>query len=459
MDVARLNFSHGTHDEHERNFHLIRKLSKQMGKPIGIIADLQGPKIRTGELAGEPLVLRRGGTLVITTHPLKGFDGRISTTYRRLHRDVKPGDRLLLDDGQLEVKVIQVKGRDIHCRVIYGGQLGAHKGINLPGIHVSEPSITRKDKDDAAFAASLGVDYFAISFVRKAADIDQLKALLKDLKHSVPVIAKIEKPEALDNIDPIISASDGIMVARGDLGVEMPQEKVPQIQKDLIGRCIQAGKPVITATQMLESMIREPVPTRAEVSDIVNAIYDGTGAVMLSGETAIGRYPVESIEMMARIAEEADVYVTEVKKKIFRRSGAIDGFEDAIGQAIQATTRYLPTRLIVCLTSSGFTAQHISSYRPEAPIIAVTQDECVEERMSLYWGVQSILINQTETIEAMIENIKKELQKRRMVREGDNIIITAGYPFGISGTTNMMQLVHIGPKRGVRHAVVKGKRG
>jgi pyruvate kinase len=459
LDVARLNFSHGTHEEHKRNFLLIRRLSKEMNKPIGIIADLQGPKIRTGELEKDPLVLRKGGVFIITTRPLKGYDNIISTTYQRLHRDVKPGDLILLDDGSMEVKVIEVKGRDIRCRVLYGGTLEAHKGINLPGVKISEPSLTKKDKDDAAFAAALGADYFAISFVRHARDILQLKSLLKDLKHPAPVIAKIEKPEALENIDDIIAATDSLMVARGDLGVEMPPEKVPQIQKDLIARCTEAGKPVITATQMLESMIHEPTPTRAEASDIVNAIYDGTGAVMLSGETAVGDYPVQSVKMMAAIAEEADVYVVEKQKKTFRRFKSIDSFEDAIGLATQMTARFLPTRLIVCFTSSGFTAQHISSYRPEVPIIAVTQHKQVETRVSLYWGVQSFLVTNFETVDAMIENVEEELLKRRMVRWGDSIIITAGYPLGISGTTNMMQLVRVGRRKHMREKAKRGKRG
>ncbi len=457
MDVARLNFSHGTHADHEHSFRLLRKLGRDMNKPIGIIADLQGPKIRTGELAGEPLRLRRGGELIITTRPMKGSGNIISTTYRRLPHDVRPGDRILLDDGSIAVRVQKVKGKDVHTRVLYGEQLGAHKGINLPGIEISEPSITAKDKNDAAFAASLGADYFAISFVRHPADVDKMKAFLNELRYSAPVIAKVEKPEALKNIDEIISAADGIMVARGDLGVEMPLEKVPQIQKDLIGRCIRTGKQAITATQMLESMMREPVPTRAEVSDVVNAIYDGTGAVMLSGETAIGKYPVQSVRMMADIAEEADEYLVKRGKKVMGRSVAIEDFEDAIGQAVQAAAQHLPTRLIVCFTSSGFTAQHISSYRPDAPILAVTQNEKVPERVSLYWGVQSILLSdQFTTIDEMIANVERELLQRKIVRRGDSIIITAGYPLGVSGTTNMMQLVRIGSKRTVRQ-MRKGK--
>ena len=442
MDVARLNFSHGTHDEHARRLKTIRQLGNKAGKPIGIIADLQGPKIRTGELAGAPLYLRKGEPLVITTRKIKGRDGAISSTYGRLHNDVKAGDRILLDDGSMEVTVLKVRGRDIHCRVIYGGGLGAHKGINLPGIKISAPSLTRKDMDDLRFAAELGVDYFAMSFVRRPEDIIRPKRLLKKLKADIPVIAKIEKPEALENIDDIISVADGIMIARGDLGVEMSPEKVPQIQKDLITRCNDEGKPVITATQMLESMIGQPTPTRAEASDVVNAIYDGTGAVMLSGETAIGDYPVQAVRMMARIADEADTHLKR-QKKIFRRSRPIDNFEDAIGQATETAARYLPTRLIVCFTTSGFTAQQVSSYRPEVPIIAATHNGAILPRMSLHWGVETILVRKADTIDSMIANVERELLKRRLVRKGENIIITAGYPLGEPGTTNIMQLICI----------------
>lgn len=450
MDMARLNFSHGTHAEHERNFTNVRKLSAALGRPIGIIGDLQGPKIRTGNLAGDPLELHKGDTLVITASDVKGADGRISTSYKRLHRDVKVGDRMLLDDGSLEVRVVKIEGRDIVCRVTHGGKLGAHKGINLPGIKVSEPTLTRKDKEDVAFAVKLGVDYLAMSFVRHPNDIRRLKKMLGRLEADIPVIAKIERPEAVQNIDDIISATDGIMIARGDLGVELLPEKVPQIQKDIITHCIRAGKPVITATQMLESMIKQPTPTRAEASDVVNAIYDGTDAVMLSGETAVGDYPVGAVKMMARIAGEADTYmmknVVEKSKKVIRRLGAKCGlsFEDAIGLATETTARFLSPRFIVCFTSSGFTALQVSSYRPDVPIIAATQNGEVIPRMCLYWGVQPILIKKVKTVDAMIGNVERELLKRRLVRNGDNIIITAGFPLGVPGTTNMMQLVRVG---------------
>ena len=463
MDVARLNFSHGTHAEHERNFRSIRRLSEKTGKPIGIIGDLQGPKMRTGELAGPPLELRRGGALVITTRKIKGARGKVSTTYGRLHKDVKAGDRILIRDGSIEVKVVRIEGRDVHCRVISGGTLEAHSGINLPGVEISEPSLTRKDKEDVRFAAGLGVDYLALSFVRRPDDVSKLKNFLKKLGVDIPVIAKIEKPEAVSNIDGIISASDGVMIARGDLGVEMPAEKVPQIQKDTILRCIKAGKLVITATQMLESMITQATPTRAEASDVVNAIYDGTSAVMLSGETAVGHNPVRTVMTMARITREADGYMAENaverQEKFVRRfePGGSSSFEEAIGMAVQTTAGYLGIPLIVCFTSSGFTAQQVSSSRPEASIIGATHHDRMLPRMSLYWGVQPIRTPEAETMDAMIESVERELLRRRMVRKGESIIITAGYPLGVSGTTNMMQLVRVGeqnkltgPKRGKR---------
>ncbi|GAB4351190.1 MAG: pyruvate kinase [Candidatus Abyssubacteria bacterium] len=451
MDVARLNFSHGTHESHKRSVGLIRRLAAELDTPVAVIADLQGPKVRTGELAGEPLRLKKDGELVITTRPIKGRDSIISTTYGHLHKDVAPGDRILLDDGSMEVRVKKVEGRDIRCRVVWGGVLGAHKGINLPGVKVSEHAPTRKDLEDARFAASLGVDYLALSFVRQPDDIARLKRYVNRLGADIPVIAKIEKPEALENIDSIIGVSDGIMIARGDLGVEMPPEKVPQIQKDLIARCIEAGKSVITATQMLESMIHQSTPTRAEASDVVNAIYDGTGAIMLSGETAIGKYPVNAVRMMARIAEEADTYVAEQQKKEFRHRQVIDSFEDAIGQATQTTSRHLPTRLIVCFTSSGFTALQVSSYRPAVPIIAATHSCELLPRMNLYWGVQPICIEKASTVDEMVARVERELLERKMVTAGDSIIITAGYPLAVPGTTNMMQLVRVR-----RHAQSKG---
>jgi len=320
--------------------------------------------------------------------------------------------------------------------------------MNLPGVKISEPSLTRKDRGDVELAAELGVDYLAMSFVRSPDDVVKLKRLLKKLGADIHVIAKIERPEALDHIDEIIAATDGIMIARGDLGVELPPEKVPRIQKDLIERCGKAGKPVITATQMLESMTTEATPTRAEVSDVANAIYDGSDAVMLSGETAVGSNPVRVVRMMARIAEEADTNkaksLSERGKTMVRRSVWNRNFETAIGHAVQMTAQILESRLIVCFTSSGFTALQVSSHRPNVAIVGATQHERVLPRMSLYWGVQPILTPATETIDEMIENVKRELLKLRLVRKGDSIIITAGYPLGVSGTTNMMQLVRIG---------------
>ncbi len=450
MDVARLNFSHGTHADHARNCRRIRRLGKIAGRFIGVIGDLQGPKIRVGELAGAPLDLRKGDRLTITTRKIKGSADTVSTAYGRLHRDVKPGDRILIKDGEIELKAVEVEGRDIRCRVVHGGKLTAHSGMNLPGVEVSEPSLTRKDREDVGFAVEMGVDYLALSFVRSPGDVVKLKRLLKKLGADIHVIAKIERPEAVANIDEIIQAADGIMIARGDLGVEMPPEKVPQIQKDIIARCINAGKPVITATQMLESMITRPTPTRAEASDVVNAIYDGSDAVMLSGETAVGANPVRVVRMMARIAKEADDHMAEnsaeITKRHARRMWKMRNFrfEDAIGRTVQTTAARLHVPLIVCFTSSGFTARQVSSFRPEISIIGATQHDSVLPRMSLYWGVRPIRTPKAETIDAMIENVERELLRRRMARKGENIIITAGYPLGVSGTTNMMQLVRVG---------------
>ncbi len=466
MDVARLNFSHGTHADHERNFRLIRRLGKKAGKPIGVIGDLQGPKIRAGELKGAPLNLRKGETLTITTRRVKGAGDTISTVYARLHLDVKAGDKILIKDGAIEVKVVEVTGRDIRCRVVYGGELTAHSGMNLPGVDISEPSLTRKDREDARFAVGLGVDYLAMSFVRRPDDVTKLKRALKKLGADIPVIAKIERPEAVTNIDAIIAAADGIMIARGDLGVEMPPEKTPQIQKDVIRLCMREGKPVITATQMLESMITRATPTRAEVSDVVNAIYDGSDAVMLSGETAVGANPARAVKMMARIAEEADEYMaeklTERTEGLRRRVGPASNchLEDAIGLAVHSSARFLRASLIVCFTSSGFTAQQVSCHRPDAPIIGATQHDEILPRMSLYWGVQPMRVPRAETVDAMIENVEAELLRRRIVRKGDNIIITAGYPLGVPGTTNMMQLIRVG-EHAAHSATVSnsGKRG
>ena len=448
MDVVRLNFSHGTHAEHGKRFRQIRRLSAKNGKQIGIIGDLQGPKIRIGELESTPLELRKGADLIITTQRIKGSGRRVSTSYGKLHRDVAPGDRIFLRDGSMAVRVVKIEDRDIHCRVIFGGTLTSQAGMNVPGVEISEPSLTRKDRKDVKFAAELGIDYLAMSFVRSPDDILKLKRLLKKLGANIHVIAKIERTEAVEHIDDIISVADGIMIARGDLGVEILPEKVPQIQKDIINRCIAAGKPVITATQMLESMITESTPTRAEASDVVNAIYDGTDAIMLSGETAMGTNPTRVVKMMARIAKEADNNITnnlvERRRTAISRLGTYRNFETAIGRAIETTARYLPTRLIVCFTSSGFTAVQASSHRPNVPIIAATQNESVLPRMTLYWGVQPILTPEAKTVDSMIENVERELSRRSLVQKGDSIIITAGYPLGVSGTTNMMQLVRIG---------------
>jgi pyruvate kinase len=461
LDLVRLNFSHGTRAEHELHFRRVKELGAKTGRPIGVIGDLQGPKIRIGELEDASIRLRKGADFTITTRKIIGSEHLVSTTYRRLHEDVGRGDRILVRDGAIELRVVEIDGRDVHCRVVFGGELTAHAGINLPGIQVSEPSLTRKDREDVRFAVGLGVDYLALSFVRSPADVLKLKRLLKKLGANIHVIAKIEKPEAVERIDGIISAADGIMIARGDLGVEMPPEKVPQIQKDIITRCTTASKPVITATQMLESMITKATPTRAEASDVVNAIYDGADAVMLSGETAVGANPARVIRMMARMAEEADGHMSnrrvERGRRLSDRVGKRRVFEAVVGNAVGTAANFLSVRLVVCFTSSGFTAMQVSSERPKATIIGATQHESILPRMSLYWGVEPMLTPAAETIDDMIENIERELLKKRMARKGDSIIVTTGYPLGVSGTTNMMQLVRVGDHP--THVAGKANRG
>jgi pyruvate kinase len=460
MNVARFNFSHGTHEEHAFRLKAIREAARKTGKNVSIMLDTKGPEIRLGYLERERITLETGKKVNLTVDNVRGNERVLPVTYPGLPRDVFPGDRILIADGLIELRVLDKTRKKVECEIVNGGEITSQKGINLPGVRISEPSLTRKDKVDVRFAVKLGVDYLAMSFVRRPDDIERLKRMLKRLGADIPVIAKIEKPEALENITAILAGADGIMVARGDLGVEMPPEKVPQIQKDLIAQCIESGKPVITATQMLESMITSARPTRAEASDVANAIYDGTGAVMLSGETAVGEYPVQAVRMMARIADEADAHVGKKQGKVFRHAETIDSFEDAIGQATETTARHLPTRLIVCFTSSGFTAQQVSSYRPKVPIVAATHNREVLPRMSLYWGVQPICIKRVETVDAMIIRVERELLDHRMAHKGDTIIITAGYPLGVRGTTNMMQLVRVGEHR--RSATAgrdAGKRG
>jgi pyruvate kinase len=442
MDVARLNFSHGTHADHARTFALLRETSVRLQKPIAILADLPGPKIRTGELAGgKAVTLKAGQRFVITTARVLGDSTRVGTTFTALPREVHRGDRILLADGLIELRVRQAREREVVCEVANGGELGEHKGINLPGVKLRVPAITPKDRVDLAFALTHGADYIAVSFVRRPKDVQMAKAAIRRAGRDTPVIAKLEKPEAIENLDAILQAADGVMVARGDLGVEMNLERVPVVQKQIIARARELRRPVITATQMLESMTQNPRPTRAEASDVANAILDGSDAVMLSAETAAGKYPVESVAMMARIIEEAEGSVQE-----FPRPAPSERLRvaETVAELVCHASRELHMKAIAVFTHSGFTAQLVSRYRPRTPIVAFSPETETRRRLALIWGVLPRNIPNVKKIDGLAAVAEKRLLEERLVRKGDVIGIVAGTPMGIRGTTNFMKFHVIG---------------
>jgi pyruvate kinase len=442
MDVARLNFSHGTPEEHARNFAAVRRASVHHEKSIAIMADLQGPKIRTGPLEhGRPVRLRFGQRFTITTRNILGTAEGVSTTFRALPESVHKGDRILLHDGEISLRVVSVRGRDVVCQVENGGELAEHQGINLPGVKLRIPSLTPKDRKDLAFALQMGANYIALSFVRTAADVRAGKAIIARAGKNTPVISKLEKPEAIDNLDEILSVTDGVMVARGDLGVEMSLEKVPVVQKQIIARSRDALVPVITATQMLDSMQKSPRPTRAEASDVANAVFDGSDALMLSGETAAGNYPLESVEMMDRIIRQAEASVTELLRP--RRSGELQ-ISEAIAEAICHAAEELRMKAIAVFTESGSSARLVSKYRPRAPIIAFSPNQETRRRLSLLWGVLPRSIVRVHDIDQLAKAAEDRLKEERLVKHGDIVGIIAGTPLGTTGSTNLMRLVRIG---------------
>jgi len=436
MDVARLNFSHGLHKHHEKVIRFVRNLSTELDKPVAILQDLQGPKIRTGELRGGKVELRKNEAWTITTRRVKGGQGLISTPYRGIVNDLSAGDKVLIDDGLMELKVLSKDKAHLYCKVISGGVLGEHKGINLPGVTNSIPSLTKKDKEDLKVGIRAGVDFVAISFVRSVRDVLALKRFLKRRGVAIPVIAKIEKPQALDELEGILDVCEGIMVARGDLGVELSPEKVPVAQKKMIRMANEKRKLVITATQMLESMTEHPRPTRAETSDVANAILDGTDAVMLSAETSVGKYPVESVRMMRKIARETETNFPT--KPLYHRKPS--NFPDVISEAACLAADDLGLKAIVAFSQSGFTAGLISKYRPPVPIIACTPDVEVQRRLALYWGVNARVVPHLVGTDKMIETVEDLLLKERLAKKGDRIAILAGAPLAARGKTNMMKL-------------------
>jgi pyruvate kinase len=446
MDVARLNFSHGTHDDHVVVVQRLRKVAAELGRTICILQDLQGPKIRTGRLKDHlPVVLQKGQILTITADGVVGTAEAISTTYRGLVSDVKPGERVLLSDGRIELVVTEIRGSAILCEAMNGGTLGEHQGINLPGTNVSIPSLTEKDEADLVFGLQNAVDVIALSFVRTAKDVMHARQAIADRGHRVPLIAKLEKPQAIENLDSILEVADGVMVARGDLGVELAPEKVPLIQKHVIRRALDFRRPVITATQMLESMIENPRPTRAETSDVANAILDGTDAVMLSGETAVGKYPREAVQMMSRIVVEAEgAPFRQVLPE--RRPGEQLSIGETICEAMAHAVRDLDIRAIAVYTQSATTARMLSKYRPCARIYAFTPSEAVRNRMNLLWGATPLSCPADLSVERMAEFAEAELTRFQVLSRGDVFGLIAGST-ETTGATNFLRLITAGEAR------------
>ncbi len=435
MNVARLNFSHGDHETHRRSFELIRSVSKKYGFPVAILQDLQGVKIRVGRLAGGEATLKKGRELLLVPGDGIGNEDRLYISYEGLLRDAKRGDKILLDDGLIQLRVIAKSASALKARIVEGGVLRDKKGVNFPGMRVSLRSFTDKDERDLTLGLRLGIDYVAISFVREAGDIKVVRNWLERKGHGIPIIAKIEKPEALSNIDSILSEVDGIMIARGDLGVEMPPEEVPLIQKELIRKANEKGRIVITATQMLESMTEHLRPTRAETTDVANAVLDGTDALMLSGETARGRYPVEALKMMDRIIRHTESIGTGGSRYVRGRT-----FAEATVDAAAKAAEDMRAKALVAFTQSGFTALLLSKIRPGVPIVAFTPDERIRDKVCLYWGITPKIMPLPSTTDEMISEVERLLLRDRIVKKGDSIVITSSSPLSAQGKTNFMKL-------------------
>jgi pyruvate kinase len=447
LDVARLNFSHATHDWAHAVVERIRRIAAEEGETVAVLQDLQGPRLRVGPIAGGQVALVPGARLLLTPRDVPGDQTAVRVDYAPLARDLRPGNRVLIDDGLLELEVERVDAEDVLCLVRTGGTLRSHKGINLPDARISAPALTEKDHTDARFGATLGVDYVALSFVRNATDVLALRAVLSEAASTAPIVAKIERPEGVAEFDAILQVVDGVMVARGDLGIEMGPEQVPLIQKQLIRRCRAAGKPVITATQMLESMVVHPRPTRAEASDVANAILDGTDAVMLSAETASGAYPVEAVRTMARIAGVAERALPEADYMAEGAAHPIVSVTNAITAATVATAEQLGVRLIVTLTESGHTARMVAKHRPATPILAVTPNPETRARLALVWGVQPVEMARLHDDAEMFAQCIR-LARAAGAEDGDLVAVTAGLPLATPGRTNLLRIHLVGDEGG-----------
>ena len=448
MDVARLNFSHGSHADHAKLIATVREAADQCGAAVALMQDLQGPKIRIGQLSTPSIDVPSGSTLVITTEPIVGGPGRVSTVFTPLPSEVHQGDTILLDDGKIRLAVNRVEGKEVICDVIAGGTLSPRKGMNLPGVALTIPAFTPKDLEDLAFGIANGVDYTALSFVRSAEDIRALRAAITALpggSGTHPIIAKIEKPQALRNIDSIIAEADGIMVARGDLGVEVPPEEVPLHQKSIINRCIRAGKPVIVATQMFESMITNPTPTRAEASDVANAILDGADAVMLSGETSVGAYPVDAVAMMTRIINNIETHASSTRMDDRYVVHEDRGHQAALGRAACVLAEQIGAAAIVAVTQTGSTARIVARYRPRTPLVAVTTSAATLRRLNLVWGVQGVMADPVQQdSDRTLRAVEAKLLEEGILRSGDPYVLIAGQPLFAGGSTNMIKVEKMG---------------
>ncbi|MFI9105153.1 pyruvate kinase [Streptomyces fildesensis] len=444
MDVARLNLSHGSYPDHEDRYHRVRKASEETGRSVGVLADLQGPKIRLGRFTEGPVLLERGDEFTITVEDVEGDRQRCGTTYKGLAADVTKGERILVDDGRVTLEVTEVQGSRVHTIVIEGGMVSDNKGLNLPGVAVSVPALSEKDIEDLRWALRIGADIIALSFVRSAQDVIDVHRIMKEEGRRVPVIAKIEKPQAVDNLEEIVDAFDGIMVARGDLGVEMPLEAVPMVQKRAIKLAKRNAKPVIVATQMLDSMIDASRPTRAEASDVANAIMDGTDAVMLSGETSVGKHPIETVKVMGRIicASEEEILSSGLPPLTERNKPRTQG--GAVARAAAEMGDFLGAKYLVAFTQSGDTVRRLSRYRSPIPLLAFTPEPATRSQLNLTWGVETLLGPMVQTTDEMVDQVDEALLRIGKCRKGDIVVITAGSPPGVPGTTNMVRVHHIG---------------
>ena len=452
MNVARLNFSHGTHAYHKETMDRLKRVRQEENVPLAILLDTRGPEIRVKDFKNGEAFLEEGAAFALTTREIEGDENAVTVTYAGMPRELRPGNSILIDDGNIELNVESCTETDVICRVIHGGRISNHKGINVPGTKLSMPFISEQDRSDIIFGIENGFDYIAASFTRSAEDILEIRHILKEYEcHSMNIIAKIENMEGVENIDEILRVVDGIMVARGDMGVEIPLEDVPVLQKQLIQKSYLAGKQVVTATQMLDSMMKNPRPTRAEATDVANAIYDGTSCIMLSGETAAGKYPVEALETMVRIAEKAEESINYIKRFNSRdNSDVAFDVTNAISHATCTTAHDLGAKAIITVTKSGVTARQLSKFRPLYPIVGCTTQEHVWRQLNLSWGVVPALVDEVGDTDTLFERAVDAAEKTGLVESGDLVVITAGVPLGISGTTNMMK-VHV-----VGHVLLTG---